>query len=403
MNTNVSVSTFIHSETEYVDFLLDYAFQNNFSVAVWKLPYDTTRHLIISRKHQPLKRDAIILEELPAGFVFAPFDRTKDSLFLEADYIFSFQDEKLKLSSDNPVAAASITWLEEQYKSLPSKKKKSYYTTSTNPTPGAGENSFEKLVEIGVKEIEKGNLEKIVPSRTNTVSLSADFDIVEAFQKLCAAYPHALVSFVSTPESGSWLGASPESLVHVQDKSTFKTVALAGTKAYAEGTNLKSVAWTQKEIEEQALVERYIISCFKKIRVREYEEHGPKTVVAGNLMHLRSDFTVDMKAINFPQLGTVMLQLLHPTSAVCGMPLEPALDFLCTHEKYDREFYAGFLGPVNISNSINVFVNLRCMKLSDNAATLYAGAGVTMDSLPEHEWAETEMKFNTLLNVLAPL
>ena len=137
-----------------------------------------------------------------------------------------------------------------------------------------------------------------------------------------------MISFVSIPETGSWLGASPELLVSVEDKTTFRTTALAGTLPYTEGTNLKTVAWTQKDIEEQALVERYIISCFKKIRLREYEEHGPKTVVAGNLMHLKSDFTVDMKATNFLQLGSVMLHLLHPTSAVCGVPLDTALEFL---------------------------------------------------------------------------
>ena len=60
----------------------------------------------------------------------------------------------------------------------------------------------------------------------------------------------------------------------------FKTIALAGTKTFQEGANLKNIAWTQKDIEEQALVCRYIINCFKKIRLREYEEHGPRTVVA---------------------------------------------------------------------------------------------------------------------------
>ena len=135
------------------------------------------------------------------------------------------------------------------------------------------------------------------------------------------------MSIVYTPEHGIWVGVTPETLVSIEDKSIFKTVALAGTKPYDESISLKNVAWTQKEIEEQALVERYIISCFKKIRLREYDEHGPKTSVAGNLMHLRSDFTVDMKATNFPQLGSVMLNLLHPTSAVCGMPLDNAWSF----------------------------------------------------------------------------
>ncbi|WP_332912325.1 chorismate-binding protein [Algoriphagus boritolerans] len=107
----------------------------------------------------------------------------------------------------------------------------------------------------------------------------------------------------------------------------FHTMALAGTQPASGENPLKSAAWTQKEIEEQALVCRYIVDCFKKIRLREYEEHGPKTIMAGNLLHLRTDFKVDMKATGFPQLGSVMLDLLHPTSAVCGMPRKEAHDF----------------------------------------------------------------------------
>jgi isochorismate synthase len=117
-------------------------------------------------------------------------------------------------------------------------------------------------------------------------------------------------------------------------------------------------------------------------------------------MHLKTEFTVDMKVTNFPQLGSVMLNLLHPTSAVCGMPLEPSLEFLQQHEGYDREFYSGYLGPVNVDNNIYLYVNLRCLQLLKGQALVYAGAGVTIDSTPETEWEETEMKLNTLLKVI---
>jgi isochorismate synthase len=117
-------------------------------------------------------------------------------------------------------------------------------------------------------------------------------------------------------------------------------------------------------------------------------------------MHLKTEFTVNMNTTNFPQLGSVMLQLLHPTSAVCGMPLESSLEFLMQHEIYNRELYAGYLGPVNIHNNTHIFVNLRCMQWLGSKAIAYSGAGVTVDSTPQTEWDETEMKMNTLLNVI---
>lgn len=386
------------TETEYLSFLLNFAFYNNFSIAVWRLPNDSEKYILISEQHQTLKNDTP-LEELSAGFIFAAFDKAKERIFLPADRFFTFVDNTLK-TPETPQEADAATWLQEALKNHAHLARQKPYT----PKGAAGSSTkdgYTALVAQCLHEIEKGTFEKIVPSRSKPVPLPANFDIISAFHKLTQAYPNALVSFVSTPETGSWLGATPELLVNVENNNIFRTVALAGTKAYNNDTNLKTVAWTQKEIEEQALVERYIISCFKKIRLREYDEHGPKTVVAGNLIHLRSDFTVDMRETNFPQLGTVMLALLHPTSAVCGMPVEPALAFLRQHEGYDRAYYAGYLGPVNVKGNINIFVNLRCMQLLNDEAIVYAGAGVTEDSVPEDEWAETEMKFNTVLKAMA--
>ena len=122
--------------------------------------------------------------------------------------------------------------------------------------------------------------------------------------------------------------------------------------------------------------------------------------MAGNLIHLRTDYEVDMAATNFLQLGSVMLKLLHPTSAVCGMPLENSSQFIKENEGYNREYYSGYLGPVNFNSESNIFVNLRCMQVQKTKGWCYAGAGVTIDSEPEQEWIETEMKMNTLMNVL---
>lgn len=398
MNTLAPVSSLHYTETELLSFLVRYAVENESPIAFWRLPDSNVRHLIISEAPQRIGTDHG-LEELGKGFLMAPFDKNKNRFFLPADLHFSFENGSLKTAKD-AAGNNAVFWLKEKIQGyIPESQTRITSNISRFP-PGDEKNSFKSLIEKCIQEIAQGTFEKIVPSRTKVIDLPENFYAVRSFQKLCISYPQALISFVSIPGVGSWLGASPEVIVSVKDKAIFKTVALAGTLPYHEGLNIKSVAWTQKEIEEQALVERYVISCFKKIRLREYEEHGPKTVIAGNLMHLKSEFTVDMNATGFPRMGSVMLQLLHPTSAVCGMPLEPSLAFLTKHEGYDRGFYAGYLGPVNVNNNIDLFVNIRCLQIQEHQGILYAGAGVTLDSDPEGEWAETEMKFNTLLNVI---
>ena len=55
---------------------------------------------------------------------------------------------------------------------------------------------------------------------------------------------------------------------------------------------------------------------------------------------------------------------------------------------------------MNFLTDTSLFVNLRCMQLVIKKAILYAGAGITEDSIPDKEWEETELKLNTLLKVI---
>ena len=361
---------------------------------MWRLPASDEKHLLVSTEGVKFIHD-IVLEESPAGFIFSPFDSEKAKLFLKGDLIFSFKNGELLRegkSTFDPLDLVTSQKTEQQTGGYFFRDDKSLQSTQ--------QDHYIKLVEKSIAGICEGAFEKVVPSRRQSVQLPVAFDPLTTFHNLCETYPHAFVSLVSTPETGTWIGASPELLVSIDSAMKFKTIALAGTKPFEEGTHPKNIAWTQKDIEEQALVCRYIINCFKKIRLREYIEHGPRTVVAGNVIHLKTDYEVDMVATNFPQLGSVMLKLLHPTSAVCGMPLDIVKGFLKEQEGYDREYYSGYLGPVNFRNESNLFVNLRCMQVQKTKAWCYAGAGITVDSEPEMEWQETEMKMNTLLRVL---
>lgn len=360
--------------------------------SLWKTPGIDQKHLIIC--HELKEVDDFVLEEGSAGFAFAPFLPDGKKFFFSADIHYQFDNEVQTKGPQSDGNQVQYSTIKQQQPNL------EYYYSASYSNPVS--NDFVKLVRKGLQEISEGHFEKVVPSRYKDITITEAFDLMEAFDTLCRKHPQAMVSLVSSPETGTWLGATPELLVSVNNQNRFKTIALAGTLPFSPEIDLKSVAWTQKEIEEQALVCRYIINCFKKIRLREYEEHGPRTVVAGNVMHLKTVYEVDMTATNFPQLGSVMLKLLHPTSAVCGMPFENALQFLKNNEGYQREFYSGYLGPVQISGESHIYVNLRCMQVYKDMVRLYAGAGITIDSNPEKEFEETEIKMQNLQHLLIP-
>lgn len=341
------------------------------------------------------------LEETKPGFLVSPFlnEARHRGIKINADLVFTPAeiDSHFHLTIASGVASSKVDEFVNGSKELdPPGLSSEYFPLSGE---SSGQENFKEVVEKAVGEIKNGLLYKVVPSRYKEIAYPANWDFIAAFEKLHQLYPNAFVYVFGIPGIGTWMGATPELLLSIVGGRWFKSVALAGTQRVPVSGDLTQVAWTQKEIEEQALVARYIINCFKKIRLREYDEKGPKTIKAGDLAHLKTEFHVDMEDVNFPQLGSVMLDLLHPTSAVCGMPLEPSLRFLKENESYDREYFSGYLGPVNMEGATQLYVNLRCMKLMADKARLYAGAGVTEDSVPEKELEETELKMQTLLRL----
>ncbi|OOG78273.1 chorismate-binding protein [Algoriphagus sp. A40] len=382
------------AQSEILDFLFLKGLESGGSFAVWRKPKSQKLEFLLDDRENP-ERVNLSFEELPAGFIVHPFadQEDKKAFFIISSQYFSFQLDQELEAEDFPewiksTVDPSKEVINAKVKSLIREKSKSDFQDQK----GADQKDhFTRLVQLGIEAIEAGVVEKVVPARTKVIAISKEFDLGKSFLKMLEAYPNSFVNFFHIPQVGSWIGASPEVLIETKGDH-FYTMALAGTQPASGENPLKSAAWTQKEIEEQALVCRYIVDCFKKIRLREYEEHGPKTVMAGNLLHLRSDFRVDMKATGFPQLGSVMLDLLHPTSAVCGMPRKEAHEFLQENEGFDRSFFAGFIGPVNIQGETSIFVNLRTASIRGEKAILYAGAGVTEDSDPEKEWEETELK-----------
>ncbi|MBC6989282.1 chorismate-binding protein [Hymenobacter sp. BT491] len=392
--------------TDQLRLLAAFALQSGLPVALWRLPNAEHPQLCLSFSAE----DAFtglppaLEPTAPAGFAFFPFHDSdhNPALFLPADVVFSAERPHELDISDEAHLSSQLSDLLVFISKPDSCDFVSWYV-SPQPIPHiADQAEFSALVTKGVEAIEQGAVVKVVPSRAATRPLPPAFDTLEAFEELQRRYPRAFVSLVSAQGIGTWLGATPEVLVEIGEDGRFCTMALAGTQPIVDGLTPQNAIWRQKEIEEQALVARYVVSCFKQLRLREYTETGPRTVAAGELLHLRTDFSVNLRQVPFPTLGTDMLRLLHPTSAVGGMPKQAALTFLHQHEHYDRAYYSGFLGPVNLPQTgvSRLFVNLRCLQVRPTQAILYAGAGLTIDSDPLREWNETELKLRTAGAVL---
>jgi isochorismate synthase len=373
--------------------LIRKAIASGYPIATWRLPNTTDVTTLISlQTPEHLKEQQF--ENLTDCFLINPYrvNHPINPLVLKGDIMIHFNSDKVSCQINPRVTSSEIE--EFLLKSDGQKNASGKYERQSHTS------DYREIVKEAVERILQGEMDKVVLSRFADFDLDTDFDLLDTFLKLTTKYPSAFCYFANTEDYGIWMGATPERLISLRDNQYFATDALAGTQTVEEDQSLSDIAWTQKEIEEQAMVSRYVIDCFKTIRLRAFDEVGPKTIKAGNLAHLKTSFTVDMEATNYPNLGSTMLELLHPTSAVCGYPRNKANSFISAHEAYDRGLYAGFLGPVGISQSSDLFVNLRCMQIKGKKARLFAGAGITADSNPEKEFIETENKMHTLLSVI---
>ena len=257
--------------------------------------------------------------------------------------------------------------------------------------------NFEKLVSKAIVEINNNTFEKVVLSRKESIKVN-NFDFITVFKKLLDTYSNTFKYCFFHPKIGFWIGATPEQLCKVEN-NVLKTVSIAGTQKV---TLDKNYIWLDKEKNEQKIVTDYILNNLKEFS-NNISKTEPYSIAAGSIVHLKTDIQAEITSV---ELLSEFLKKLHPTPAVCGLPKEVSKEFILANEGYDREYYSGFLGELNIDvetkslKKSDLFVNLRCMNIENDIANIYVGCGITKDSIPEKEFLETVNKSKTMKTVL---
>lgn len=246
--------------------------------------------------------------------------------------------------------------------------------------------NYEACFSGYLEQLKKEHLVKIVLARHAGLKHSKE-SIARVYEKACNAYPNGFVYLVYTPQTGLWMGSTPEILLKGTGDA-WRTVALAGTQTFHDG----EIYWDEKNRVEQDLVVQYVKHQLNSFGITPTIE-GPTNIKAGKLVHLFSTFDFALPDCN--KLGD-LLKLLHPTPAVCGLPKKEAYDFIVANEQQDRKYYAGFIGEINSSGPTTLYVNLRCMQITDACCVLYAGGGLLSTSSLLEEWNETVGKMDTM-------
>jgi salicylate biosynthesis isochorismate synthase len=267
-----------------------------------------------------------------------------------------------------------------------------------SPLPPA---HYEEAVSHAVRRIRAGELEKIVLARDVEVQAPSTHDPGAVLSVLREAFPSCYVFAVGRGDA-TFLAASPELLVRREGQRA-STVALAGSIRRSADPAVddhlgEQLRQSEKDREENEIVGRRIARVLAPHSVWVTAAPEPVLVRVANIQHL----AIPIRAQLAKPLGAVELAgLLHPTPAVGSEPGALAAALIPALEGLDRGWYAGPVGFIDAAGDGEFCVALRCALLRGPLAHLYAGCGIVRDSDPASELAETEVKLEALLPLLA--
>lgn len=257
-------------------------------------------------------------------------------------------------------------------------------------------------VRRALAAIAGGEMSKVVLARRRNLYARGDFSVEAALDHLAAAYPEC-AAFAMAVGGAVFLGASPEALVHL-NAGVLSLSCLAGSAARGatpeeDEALARELRESAKERREHAAVVAQVTAVLRETCADLGWDATPRLVKLATVQHLATFVT------GRPRDSAGILSLveaLHPTPAVGGVPTQRALEVIRALEG-DRGWYAGPVGWVDQRGEGEFNVGIRSALLCGGQATLFAGSGIVEGSDPERELRETELKFQPLLNALRRL
>jgi isochorismate synthase len=260
---------------------------------------------------------------------------------------------------------------------------------------------FERSVAGATERIRAGGLSKVVLAREVLATAGAAHDTAALFGAMREQFPSCFCFCCGTPEA-AFIGASPELLVR-RSGASVSTVALAGSTRRSSDPAVddhlgEQLLRSDKDRREQRIVAERIVRTLRPHAVWVEQAPEPEIVKVANIQHLATAIVAQLAE---PRSAVELAGLLHPTPAVGGEPWPAAARAIAELERMDRGWYAGPVGWMDATEDGEFCVALRSALVRDREAHLYAGVGLVAGSDPAAELAETEVKLDALLPLLA--
>lgn len=253
---------------------------------------------------------------------------------------------------------------------------------------------FSAQVEAIRRVIGEGLFEKIVAANGSRVRLEHALETSSVLRRLSEGL-RASTRFAFGRERATFLGATPERLISRRGE-TIDTEALAGSIESGGEGGARLLQSGKDRQEHQLVVDEIRRRLGPLCAVLKLPEE-PRVRELRDVFHL---LTPIRGVLERPRHVLDLVEILHPTPAVGGVPTEAAMEWIAAHEPQPRGWYAGPVGWFDAAGDGEFAVALRSAVLRGEEAFLFAGGGIVKDSDPELEFTETELKKQALLTAL---
>jgi isochorismate synthase len=332
------------------------------------------------------------LDAAPALVGALPFDPSQDAYLIEPRAVTMTRPD----GDAAPPAAA------------PASGARRTYRVTARPSRAEYERAVARALRLMTTEEDDRSpaLRKVVLARSLVVEADAPIDVEALLTRL--RRDRSVTAFrVPLPAEGSdprvLVGATPELLVK-RDGVAVTSMPLAGSARRRRDAALDRAAGeallrSAKNRREHATVVEWIADTLAPYCIGLTVQSRPSIVSTSSMWHLATRIVGQLRQ---PAPSSLELAAaLHPTPAVCGVPLDLARATIRELEPFDRGFFTGAVGWCAANGDGQWLVAIRCAQITGSTAELFAGAGIVPGSQPASEADETSAKFEALLDALA--
>jgi menaquinone-specific isochorismate synthase len=279
----------------------------------------------------------------------------------------------------------------------PIQETQSLRSLSLQPTP----DEYAHNVALAVEILRSKEIDKVVLARSVRGTVPEAIDAAAVAQRLHVREPLCTVFSIPTSDQRRFVGATPE-LIARRTGRTLRCHPLAGTIALppnvAPEDYLTWLLGSTKNLHEHNVPVTEIVTALESVYDDVRADAGPSIVALRTLAHLGTWIEASCRSEADAPDALAVLRLLHPTSAVGGVPRRSAYELIRRLEQIDRGYYAGPLGWIDANGDGEWWIGFRGVMIAGTEFEAWAGAGIVSESDPIAEREETRAKLASFLS-----